>query len=651
MVRVPTRPLTRPAVAALAGQRTDPDRLYRVTRGNPFFVTEVLAAGGSGVPATVRDAVLARLSSLSPEAQDLVQRLAVVPSRAERSLAEHLAEGSPDPLTEAERAGVMAGDAAYTWFRHEIARAAVVSTLTPGELVAAHRRVLDALLRTPDPDPARVVHHAQAGRRTDALVEHGPVAAADAVRAGAYRQAAETLRVVIEAGRGLPPARLSRLLADRSTCLYYLNRFEQAFGAATEAVAIAEESADPVTLADVLVVLSKAAFWARGPLRARDAAARAVHLLEDSGDDSRRAGALAMLARSHSNLGTLGIVAEPGGECTRFAEQAGELAERSGNNEVRCQALFYVGSGRLADGDERGLADLERSIRLGDGDPHLELQGRAYVNAAGSAHRFGRFADAERYIDLGLRGAEQKEFSAGEYRLRLTRASLRVSQGRWDEAIAELRDLLAATGDPAAMGLMSRALLARLLGRRGDPEASEVLAGAVLPPDTRGEVFVEGPLAAAAVELAWLRGDLAAMPELAADVLRSAGKVGHRGSRSELCRYLQRGGHRVEVPPDAIGPWAPALAGRPLAAADAWAALGEQYEEAVERVLSGVAAERDAGLRVLDRLGASATTAALRRQPLGPNRSTRIDVGGTPMPTSSWLAASANPGEPQTYEV
>jgi DNA-binding SARP family transcriptional activator len=613
LLRVPVRPLTRPAVAALAGRRTDPERLYRVTRGNPFFVTEVLAAGGSGVPATVRDAVLARLAGVSADARDLVQRLAVVPSRADRRLAEHLAGGRPDPLVEAERAGVMAGDASNVWFRHEIARVAVLSTLTPGELVAAHRRVLDALLREPAPDPARVVHHAQAGRRTDVLLEHGPVAAADAVRAGAYRQAAETLRVVIDAGSGLPPARLARLLADRSACLYYLNLFEESFGAATQAVALAEEASDPLLLADALSVLSKAAFWARGPLSARAAATRAVQLLQGSGDDARRAAALAMLARSHSNLGTLGIVAEPGSECTRYAEQALTLAEQVGDNEVRCQALFYVGSGRLADGDERGLDDLERSVRLGDGDPHLDLEVRACVNAAGSAHRAGRFTDAERYIEHGLRYAEQSEFFGGDYRLRLTRASLRASEGSWDEAIAELRSLLAAPGDPAAMGLMARALLARLLGRRGDPDAEAVLAGAVLPPDTRGEVFVEGPLVAAAVELAWLRGDTEEMPGLAADLLRSASEVGHRGSRSELYRYLQRAGHPVDPPPDAIGPWVAGLAGRPLESAAAWATLGERYEEAVERVLSGVDEERGRGLLALEGLGATATLMAVRR--------------------------------------
>jgi hypothetical protein len=235
------------------------------------------------------------------------------------------------------------------------------------------------------------------------------------------------------------------------------------------------------------------------------------------------------------------------------------------------------------------------------------------VNAAGSAHRFGRFPDAERYIDLGLRCAEQSEFFGGDYRLRLTRASLRASQGRWDEAIGELRSLLATSGDPAAMGLMARALLARLLVRRGDPGAQAVLDAAGLPPDTRGEVFVEGPLAAAALELAWLRGETEAMPGLAEDLLRSAVAAGHRGSGSELCRYLQRGGHAVDPPPDAIGPWAPALAGRPLESAAAWAALGERYEEAVERAVCDVAAQRDRGLGALERLGASATIAALLR--------------------------------------
>ena len=57
--------LSRAAVAELAGPHgVDPEELYRRTVGNPFFVTEVLAAGGEEVPESVRDAVLARAARL-----------------------------------------------------------------------------------------------------------------------------------------------------------------------------------------------------------------------------------------------------------------------------------------------------------------------------------------------------------------------------------------------------------------------------------------------------------------------------------------------------------------------------------------------------------------------------------------------------------
>src|SRR3972149_2826526 len=54
-------PLSPASVEALARPYgVDADDLYRKTGGNPFYVTEVLSAGGAEGPPTVRDAVLAR---------------------------------------------------------------------------------------------------------------------------------------------------------------------------------------------------------------------------------------------------------------------------------------------------------------------------------------------------------------------------------------------------------------------------------------------------------------------------------------------------------------------------------------------------------------------------------------------------------------
>ena len=64
-IRVP--PLSLAAVEQLArGTTRDPQLVYDVTSGNPFFVRELLAAPTDTVPETVRDAVLARLRTALP---------------------------------------------------------------------------------------------------------------------------------------------------------------------------------------------------------------------------------------------------------------------------------------------------------------------------------------------------------------------------------------------------------------------------------------------------------------------------------------------------------------------------------------------------------------------------------------------------------
>ncbi|MGH2886991.1 MAG: AAA family ATPase, partial [Solirubrobacteraceae bacterium] len=87
--RLVLTPLSLAAVAALAAPTgADADGLYRVTAGNPFFLTEVLAAGSERIPETVRDAVLARAGRLTGAARRLLEAVAVVPGSVEVSLLE-----------------------------------------------------------------------------------------------------------------------------------------------------------------------------------------------------------------------------------------------------------------------------------------------------------------------------------------------------------------------------------------------------------------------------------------------------------------------------------------------------------------------------------------------------------------------------------
>ena len=143
--RMVLAPLSLAAVRALAGAAgPDAARLHEVTGGNPFFVTEVLAAGGSDVPATVRDAVVARVARLSAGARHALDVVALAGARAELALLEPVLGDGFAALDEPLEHGVLAATDGGVQFRHELARLAVVEQVPPARRLAVHRRLLEA---------------------------------------------------------------------------------------------------------------------------------------------------------------------------------------------------------------------------------------------------------------------------------------------------------------------------------------------------------------------------------------------------------------------------------------------------------------------------------------------------------------------------
>ena len=116
------------AVGALtAGQGLDADRVYALTDGNPYFVSELVASADEArVPPTVVDAVTGRLRRLDAATQDHVEQLAVVPSAVDPDLLARLVPGSAGRLRAAEEGGLLDVQPDGVRFRHELTRRAVV---------------------------------------------------------------------------------------------------------------------------------------------------------------------------------------------------------------------------------------------------------------------------------------------------------------------------------------------------------------------------------------------------------------------------------------------------------------------------------------------------------------------------------------------
>ena len=619
VAHLPLEPLSTAAVEQMtAGTLLAADEVHTVTGGNPFFVSEIVANPGTAVPASVRDAVLARLDLTSATARHGLQVLSVIPARAERWLAEAMLPAAEAVLHEAERRGLLAGDAGSVWFRHELARRVIEADLTAAERTA-HHRVAAEVLAARGADPARVLHHAALGALPDVVREQALLAAGQAVAAGAHRQAAAHLQLLLSFRDQLPRDTVAGALTDRAHSLYLLNRFAESQRLAVESVALWESLGDAGQLGRALVGLARTGLWAVGPRFAEQAAQRAVAAAERARSERGDGPATVLLVQAHAevaramgNLATVGPVSEPSPGAVEHAARAVDLARRSGRDDLVAHALTYLGAERLSNGDPGGRADLDEAVRLAARDPRVEYVTRGCVNASAAAFRSGDPALALEYVRTGLAGCADGEFFAGEYRLDLTRAAIQVSTGAWAEAEAGLRDLVDRPGEPGLMRPMATALLARLLARRGEDQAGSVLARAVADVTGSDEPHLVGPVAAAAAELHWLggSGDLPAFVRAAHDLAR---RRRHLITQAELAAYAARCGQPLAADPDRRdlpGPWRAALAGDHRRAAGGWQALHERYEQAVETWAAG---DRDAAAAMLVGLGATGTLRRLER--------------------------------------
>ncbi|BCY07258.1 AAA family ATPase [Actinoplanes sp. L3-i22] len=204
--RIRLGPLDLAAVTDLvrreAGRIPDEDTIKSIhsrTAGNAFFVLEVSrmiadggdAASAAGVPSTVRDVVLDRMSGIGHEARELLRIAALVGRDVDVALLAEIAGIDVETCLELlEPVGALGlleprpEDPFRFRFAHDLVREAVAETTPPGRAKPLHLRVADAL-RSLDPSGESV-----AERRAYHLWAAGPLA-----------DPAHTAEALVHAGR------------------------------------------------------------------------------------------------------------------------------------------------------------------------------------------------------------------------------------------------------------------------------------------------------------------------------------------------------------------------------------------------------------------------------------------------------------------
>jgi DNA-binding CsgD family transcriptional regulator len=610
-------PLSRQAVAVLAGPHgVDADVLYERTGGNPFFVTEVLAAGDEAIPATVVDAVLARVARLSTPAREVLDAAAVVGSPVETWLLVEAAGAAPAQVDECVAAGMLQGQATGgVGFRHELARLAVERALAPGRRAELHGRVLAALLARGGaaPDSARLTHHADGAGDGAAVLAHAPVAARRAAALGAHREAAAQYARALRFADGLAPPALAGLLEGHSYECYLTDQLDQATASRERALGCWRALRDRRKQGDTLRWLSRLAWFQGRNADAERAGQEAVELLEGLAPGPE-------LAMAYSNLSQLRMLAGDTDEAVAWGGRAIELAESLGQTEILIHALNNVGTAEMQASRPAGQPTLERSLALALAHGLEEHAARAYTNLAWETLDHRDYVLAARYHDEGIRYCTEHDLDTWRLYMLESQARADFDQGRWTAATRTVEAVLRDPRTAPVSRINALAVLGRVRARRGDPGVWPPLDEALALAIVTGELQRLGPVAIARAEATWLEGDPAPDRAVVEDAIELAERTKSRAwLAGELAfwRWRLGGPDRLStsgLPDEVAEPFALQMAGAWDAAADRWRALGCPYEAAAALADSDQESQLRAALAELERLGARPLAAAVARR-------------------------------------
>jgi DNA-binding CsgD family transcriptional regulator len=594
--RLPIPPLSPEAVAELADAAdVDAADLHRLTGGNPFYITEVLASGNAAIPSTVRDAVLARAARLTDDARVLLDAVAIASPRIELWLLETLAGRQVSALEECLTSGMLVERAGAVEFRHELARLAIEESLEPLRRLALHRGALAALAEPllGEPDVARLAYHAEAAGDETATLHFAPLAAARAASLGAHREAAAQYARTLRVEGGLAPAERADLLHLRSIECYLTDDTGEAIEAGQEELRLRRALAQREEEGAALSWLSEILWCPGRTVDSRQAREDAVAVLEAMPPGSE-------LAKAWMNSWYVPDV-----------ERALLLATDVGDRDVALRALCVLGNLRFTDG---GRETLEQCIGLAVEEDRFELVGWAYPHAISAAIAARQYGIAATWADAAVdycseRGLELYRFYALGHKARL-----QLDLGRWDDAAETASAVLQIRRVSILPRIWGLVVLGLVRARRGDPGPTQLLDEAWELGAPTDELLRMGPAAVAKAEAAWLAGDRDGVVAATEQLFRLALDRSDPRLLGELALWRRRAGIDDDVPSAVEEPYATQLAGDWALAARRWRELGCPYEAALALADAVEEEPLRQALEELQRLGARPAASIVARR-------------------------------------
>ena len=627
--RLQLSPLSQSSVLAMAKAENKAEQaheLFEITGGNPFFVTEALASKSIGVPPTVRDAVLGRAARLSFSARALLESAAVIGSQVELWLLSNVTGADPASVEECIAGGMLQVQGDDYAFRNELARQAILETISPERKLALHRMILSVLKESPETrnDLARLANHAEGTKDISAVLEYAPAAAQQASAASSHREAIVLYELALRFADSLPPARHAQMLEDYVAELGFPIRVADQIPALRKAIELWRSMGNRLREGRNLAELSIRLVVAGSYTEAETVSQAAIAMLEVLPPGAE-------LAWAYTSRCFLRMMLRDCADAVIWGEKAIALAEHFEDADKLARAYNYTACAMMLIDYERGRELFERNLAIGhEADLPWALAG-AYNSLAWMLVELYQLADAERYLTEGIAIAAEHDDHYHLLQMLVWQAFARLYQGRWAEAIETASKVLQSRPLDIETHTCALLALARTRVHLGDPGSMTVLEEALALSLQAPALPRLAPARAARAETAWLTGNNALAIKEARAVYDLAVSKEHPWIAGELAFWRWRAGDTFTPPTWIAKPFALQIAGDWRGAAEEWEQRGCPYEQALA-LMDGDESAQLAALEIFERLGARPAMEKLKRQmrskgvrgiPRGPRTATR----------------------------
>jgi class 3 adenylate cyclase/tetratricopeptide (TPR) repeat protein len=513
--------------------------LLQRAEGNPLFAEEyarMVAEGtdpATGAPETLQGVVAARIDALPDAEKELLQvsaalgkvfwtdALATLSGASPWELDERLHSLERKEFVRREHRSAVAGSKQYA-FVHALVRDGAYGQLSRPARAEIHRRVADWIETLPanraDDRSEILAHHLLAA------IEYARAAGlpdADLVprAVGALREAGDRAWRIGTRHAALDAySRVRELDPSAAEDPYFLLSvgLAKSVGAFTgegneelERAAAALAESDPAAAAQATVTRGEFE-WQRGDQEAAFAYFdRARDLAEDVPISYEKQYVVNQVARFLALAGRYE-------EALPVVEQAIEMAEELGEDELLGDALNTRGVCRSAEGDPRWLEDTERSVELAVRTNSWRAS-RAYNNLGSGLVSMGNLRRGEEVLREALSFDERVGASTWKRWPRSNLAALLYLRGAWDESLALVDTELA--GEPHYMQVTVWGIRAAVRTARGDTAgAAKDAASALEAARAIRDPQMLQPAIVVAAQVAHRRGDPRAAYALSAEL-------------------------------------------------------------------------------------------------------------------------------------